>query len=161
MKIVTSSGGRNFKIIRGNEEILVLKHQSWSSGKACARYHKQEIEIKSTCIWRREFIILKNGLELGAIIFDWQGQVMLDLDSEAGKTYRYFMKPKGFWKLRFEVHNEIGDLVLTLYLVSKRHKANPDYEIVKTSNEPPFDEHEFLLYCGYMANALVGDMVAV
>ena len=160
MKIESSSGRGNFKVINGNWEILELKYEKWYSSKANARYRSQDIQIKSKDFWGSKFLILKNKQEIGNITFNWKGYAIISLLDEEGSQHQYFMKAKGLLKLRFEVRNEADELVLTMKTVNKWNKLNLDYQIEKTEHEPPFDEHEFLLYCGYTANMYVSRMGA-
>ncbi len=160
MKIVSSSSRGNFKLVKGNWEILELKYEKWFSSKAATRYRSQEIRIQAKDFWGSKFAILKNRKEIGDISFNWKGQVVVRLTDADGESHQYFMKGKGVWKLRFEVYNEADKLVLTMKSINKWNKLNIDYQIEKTDHEPPFDEHEFLLYCGYAANMYVARMGA-
>ncbi|PHN08271.1 aminotransferase [Flavilitoribacter nigricans] len=160
MKIQASSVRGNFKVVNGNWEILELKYEKWFSTKASARYRSQDIRIQAKDFWGSKYMILKNKKEIGEISFNWKGHVVIKLTDTDGVDHEYVMKGKGMWKLRFEIFDENEDLVLSMFSINKWNKLNLDYRIEKTEHEPPFDEHEFLLYCGYAANLYVARMGA-
>lgn len=126
--------------------------------EASTRYRSQDIQLKAKDFWGNKFLIIKNKQEIGSIAFHWKGYAIIGLTDTEGNFHQYTMKSKGVFKLRFELRNEADELVLTMKTINKWNKLRLDYEIEKTANEPPFDEHEFLMYCGYTANLCVSRM---
>ena len=151
MKIRSSSARGNFKIMNGNWEVVELQFEKWYSHKAAARYRGQQIEIRPKGFWNRKYEIIKNGKQIGSIKFEWKGGMVLQLEDADGQMHSYLMKPKGILKFRYELIDEAGELLLTLRSDGKWYNLGMSYDIERTGLELPFDEAEFLLYCGFTA----------
>ncbi|MCB0629424.1 MAG: hypothetical protein R2824_28055 [Saprospiraceae bacterium] len=160
MKIRSSSARGNFKIMNGNWEVVELQFEKWYSHKAVARYRGQQIEICPKGFWSNRFEIIKNGKQIGFIKFEWKGGMVLQLEDADGQMHRYVMKPKGVLKFRFELTNEAGELLLALRADGKWYNPGMSYAIERTEQELPFDEAEFLLYCGFTARVQMQQMAA-
>jgi hypothetical protein len=160
MKIKSSSARGNFKIINGNWELAQLQFEKWYSHKAIATYRAQRIEIRPTGFWGTKYEIIRNGREIGTIAFNWTGTTALRLKDTHGDLHQFTFKPTGTFKLRFEMYNEKDDLVLTMNADSKWYDMGMSFSVEKTEHEPPFDEVEFLIYCGYIARIQLAQMGA-
>lgn len=64
MKIISSSGKGNFKLIKNDDEVCELVYTNWFSEKAKAVLNGNNIEIKPKNIWTSKVDIFKNKARL-------------------------------------------------------------------------------------------------
>ncbi|MDT0685925.1 aminotransferase [Autumnicola psychrophila] len=152
MKIVSSSGKGNFKIIKNDQEVCELVYNNWFSDKAQTVLNRNNIEIKPKNIWTSKVDIFTNKKKIGDITFNLKGHMVIRLEKEDSKEYNYLLKNKAKWKLRFEVYNESEILQFSLNSVNKWNKLNYDYNVEVADYNSEFELEELLIYCGYAAN---------
>lgn len=161
MKIISSSGKGNFKLIDNDIEICELNYKNWFSGKASTFLHNNNIEIKPRNIWASKMVIFKNQQQYGEITFSLKGHMIIELISDRGTKCRYILKNKGLFKPRFELYN--AKQVLQLSMVQKNNwtKLNYDYLIELADGEKDINVEELLIFCGYASNLYQTIMSAV
>lgn len=161
MKIVSSSGKGNFKLIEKNSEICELVYTNWFSEKAKTVLNGNNIEIKPKNIWTSKVDIYKNDTNIGDITFNLKGQMIIRLEKSNGTECNYVLKNKAKWKLKFEVYNESETLQFSLNSVNNWSKLNYDYDIEIADFNSEFDIKELLVYCGYATNLYLAIISAV
>lgn len=159
MKIISSSGKGNFKLIKNDEEICELVYKNWFSETAKTSLNGNNIEIKPKNIWTSRVDIFKNEIKIGDITFTLKGHMVIRLIKPNGKEFNYVLKNKAQWKLRFDVFDESGVHQFSLNSTNTWTKLNYDYDIEMKEYDSEFEIEELLLYCGYAANlylAMIG-----
>jgi hypothetical protein len=154
MKIESTSGKGNFKIVKGAFAITELKFKKWFSKHAAVRYKGVNIEIKSKNFWQTQFDIFKNGMNCGSMKYHWKGNISIQLTDELGYGEgNYMFRSKGIFKRQFELTDEDGNLTLILKPKFIFRKFSYDYEVELVDVfEREEDLVEMLIYCGYAAN---------
>jgi len=152
MKIISSSGKGNFKLIKKDEEVCELVYKNWFSEKAKTSLNGNKIEIKPKNIWTSKVDIFKNESQIGDITFNLKGHMVIRLTKPDGNEFNYLLKNKGKWKLRFEVFNESEIHQFSLKSVNIWTKLNYDYDVEMADYNSEFEIEELLIYCGYAAN---------
>ena len=160
MKIESSSTKGNFIIKNGSLNILELKYENWFSSKARTNYNKDEISIKPQNIWCSKFDIYKNEKDVGDIISNWQGNIIIRNSFKGEIEKSYLLEAKGYFKkLKFELINESKKLILVME--PKMRAPGFDYKIETSNNTLSEDELiELLIYCGFGANLYLKTMYA-
>ncbi|WP_348661552.1 aminotransferase [Croceibacter atlanticus] len=161
MKIISSSGKGNFKLIKNDDEVCELVYTNWFSEKAKAVLNGNNIEVKPKNIWTSKVDIFKNKSQIGDITFNLKGHMVIRLEKENGKEFNYLLKNKAKWKLRFEVFNESEAHQFSLNSVNKWTKLNYDYDVEMADYNSEFEIEELLIYCGYAANLYLAIISAV
>ena len=159
MKIISSSGKGNFKLIKNNVEICELVYKNWFSETAKTSLNGNNIEIKPKNIWTSRVDIFKNEVNIGDITFNLKGQMVIRLIKPNGKELNYVLKNRAQWKLRFDIFNESDVHQFSLNSTNTWTKLNYDYDIEMKEYDSEFEIEELLLYCGYAANlylAIIG-----
>jgi len=152
MKIESSSTKGNFIIKNGSLNILELKYENWFSSKARTIYNKDEISIKPQNIWCSKFDIYKNDKDVGDIISNWQGNIIIRNSFKGEIEKSYLLKAKGFWKHKFELIDESENLILVME-PKMSSTSGYDYKIETANNTLNEDQFiELLIYCGFGAN---------
>tara|TARA_Y100001968_G_scaffold331648_1_gene386983 strand:- start:2563 stop:3066 length:504 start_codon:yes stop_codon:yes gene_type:complete len=159
MKIEYSRKNDGFFIKNGSKNILLLKYENLFSSKANTNYKNTKISIKPKNIWCSKFDIYKNEEDVGDIISNWQGNIIIR-NSFKGETEKsYLLEAKGFWKQKFELINESKKLILVME--PKMRSPGFDYKIDTSNNTLSEDELiELLIYCGFGANLYMQMMSA-
>ena len=159
MKIVSSAGKGNFKLIENNQEICELVYNNWFSEKAKTSLNGNNIEIKPKNIWTSRVDIFKNENKIGDITFNLKGHMVIRLTKSNGEEFNYLLKNKAQWRLRFDVFNESDVHQFSLNSTNTWTKLNYDYDIEMTEYDSKFEIEELIVYCGYAANlylAIIG-----
>jgi len=151
MKIISSSGKGNFKLIDNDEEICELVYDNWFSGKAKTNLNGNDISIEPKNIWTSKVEIYRDKSKIGDITFNLKGYMVISLKLN-GEEFNYVLKNKGKLKLTFEVFNEAGMKQFSLDSVNNWTKLNYDYTIEIADYTSEFKIEELLIYCGYAAN---------
>ena len=152
MKIESSSSKGNFIIKNDSHNILELKYDNWFSSKAKTNYNENEITIKPQNIWCSKFDIYKNDKDIGDIISNWQGHIIIRISFEGEIEKSYLLKAKGFWKHKFELIDESENLMLVMEPKMSR-TGGYDYKTETVINNLNKDQSvELLTYCGFGAN---------
>lgn len=152
MNIVTKSHKGDFCLQHNGETLNQLNYTNWFTGKAKADFQKQQIEIYPKNIWQNKYYIYKNGDNAGSISVNWKGFFKICLNALNGQEINYIFKPRGVWKLRFELYTEDESLLLTMHAINNWRKLNYDYQVESLGNTTLINETELLIYCGYAAN---------
>jgi hypothetical protein len=161
MKMISTSGRGNFKLLRAEEEVFELEYKNWYSGKAKTRYRDQTIEFRPKNIWATKIQILKNDKDIGELTFTGKGEVAIKLTSPTGKKTQYSLKNRAKWKLKFDVVDEAGTVQLVLKASNNWFQINYNYEVDGGDYNSEFDVEELLIYCGYAANFYLAILSAV
>jgi len=148
MKINSTSGNGNFKIINNNHELLELKYKNWFSSKAKTKLNNTEIEIKPKNLWNTSFDIYHNGIDVGDITFNWKTNAIITINDD-----KYLFKAIGLWNLKFELVNENEDRIFLIKPNYKWKKMKYDYEIeIISDTYKLYKLTELLIYVGFGAN---------
>ncbi len=161
MKIISSSGKGNFKLIDNDIEICELNYKNWFSGKASTYLQNNNIEIKPRNIWASKMEIFRNKEFYGEITFSLKGHMIIELKSENGAKQRYILKNKGLFKPKFELYNAKKVHQLTMVQKNNWTKINYDYLIEIADCDQDANIEELLIFCGYASNLYQTMMSAV
>lgn len=152
MKIVSTSGKGNFKLIKNDEEICELVYKNWFSEKAKTTLNDNNIEIKPKNIWTSRVDILKNEIKIGDITFNLKGHIVIKLIKSNDKEFNYLLKANSQRKLSFDILNESNVIQFSLNSKNTWTKLNYDYDIEIKDYDSEFELEEIIIYCGYAAN---------
>jgi hypothetical protein len=152
MKIVSSSGKGNFKLLEADREVYELEYTNWFSGKATVLYQGNSITLKPKNIWTSKVDIFRNDRSIGDLTFTLSGEVIIRIEKSPEKDSNYILKNKGMWKLRFELYDDTDTLLLTMTSINNWTKLSYDYDIALEGADLPANPGELLVYCGYAAN---------
>ncbi|SHI48951.1 hypothetical protein SAMN05443429_10231 [Cruoricaptor ignavus] len=161
MKIISVAGRGNFIIQRDNYEILQVKYKNWFSSNAKTKLGNENIEIKAKNIWQSKFDIIKNKKDVGDIIFNWKGDIIIRILNKENIEENFLLKSKGFWKSYFELINEEGEIVCILNSSVNWSKLNYNYEVENITDK--YDEikiYELTIYSVFGANIYMMMMTA-
>ena len=92
MKIISSSGKGNFKLIKNDDEVCELAYTNWFSEKAQTALNGNNIVIKPKNIWTSKVDIFKNESQIGDITFNLKGHMVIRLQKANGKEFNYLLK---------------------------------------------------------------------
>ena len=67
----------SFRLLRDGAEQFHLKYQNWFSSKAMTSFNDQDIMMRPKNIWMSKFDIFKDDVDVGDIIFNWMGHVII------------------------------------------------------------------------------------
>jgi len=162
-KIVSKSGKGNFSLCdEKKKELCKVTYDNMFSSKARTIINKDQFEIKARNIWWRKFDMFKNGIDIGDIVFNWRGHIIIRILGNDNKEHHFLMKRKGFWKSRFELENENEQKVLTMYAGYNWSKWRYNFDIQVHQQLPSVIlSEELLVYCAYAANLYLSQMSAV
>ncbi|NNE13656.1 MAG: aminotransferase [Saprospiraceae bacterium] len=161
MKIESTSGKGNFRLIKNSQEVCELIYNNWFSDKAKTVLNGNNIEIKPKNIWTSKVDIYRNDKNIGDITFSLKGYMIIRLQNSKGTELNFVMKNKAKWKLKFEIYNESDILQFALKSVNDWTKLNYDYDIEIANYDSEFQLEELLIYCGYAANLYLAIISAV
>lgn len=148
MKIISTSGNGNFKIVEHESEFLELSYKNWFSSNASAHFNNKEIEIRPKNFWNTSFDIFRDGVDVGDIAFNWMSNAIISIDNE-----RFLLKSIGIWSLKFEFLNEREDRLFLIKPSLNWKKMKYDYEIEIISEDYSLNRLvELLVYIGFSAN---------
>ncbi len=151
LKIASTSGKGNFQIKKGSLPMFEVKYTSWFSGHAQTRFKGISIEIKPGNFWQTKFMITRNGVEAGEMVFHTKGFITIHLfEGFSGHAANFQFKPKGFWKSHYLLLDEAENMVIRLHPKWVWRKFSYDYEV--EIQREAYDEAfltELLIYCGY------------
>jgi len=144
----------SFRLLRDGAEQFQLKYQNWFSSKAMTAYNDQQIIMKSKNIWMSKFDIFKNDKDVGDIIFNWMGHVIIRLTRADGKGEdEFLLKHRGILSTQYELRTENNEHLLTLKAGFNWKKFKYNYEVIREKHDyPAIVLDELLIYCGFAAN---------
>ncbi len=153
MKIISTSGKRDFVLEKDNQRIFDVNYQNWFSNKAKSKLYGDDIEIKPRNIWASRFDIVKNKQNSGAITINWMGNTSIRTASEECKENTFSFKVKGIFERRFELSDADNKLILVIKPSMAWKKLNYNYDIeIKSAKYQEKLISGLLIYCGYCAN---------
>lgn len=161
MLIKSTSSKGDFIIEDNGIQKIELQYKKWFSSYAKAVYDNSIIEIKPQNIWCSKFDIYIDEKDIGDIIFNWKGNMIIRVINENNLENNYILKFKGLWKSSFKLENENGDVLLILKPSLNWKKLNYNYDIEIIANY--YDEKELmklLIYSGYSANLYMSMIAA-
>ena len=161
MKIVSSSGKGDFKLIEENKVICELVYENWFSGKAKTIIVGNKIEIKPKNIWTSKVDIFKNENKIGDISFSLKGYMVISLVKPNGTEISYVLKNKDKWKLQFGAYNENEILQFSMVSANNWKKLNYNYYVEMAEYDSSIKIEELLIYMGYAANLYLAIINAV
>lgn len=153
MKVKSTSGKGNFVIEKNDIEIVEVHYENWFSSVAKTTFEGQNIEIRPKNIWFSKFDIYKNGQDIGDIIFNWKGDMVLRLLNDANQEENFLLNAKGFWNSYFELKDEEEKVLYILRPSINWRKFSFDYDVenISTSLESK-QTTEILIYSVFSAN---------
>lgn len=101
-------------LTKNGENLMELKYHKWSFTKGDFYIGDDYISLKPQNIWMRKLDILKNNVDVGDIIFNWKGQIIVQMEDLHYKRQEFLMKPKGFLSRHYEVFNSNEKLVFRI-----------------------------------------------
>lgn len=102
---------RSFTLSKNDKELVELKYHKWSYAKGDFYLGEKFVSINPQNVWGRKLDILKNNVDVGDIIFNWKGHVIIQIEDVNYKMQEYLMKPSGFMHRVYTVYNS-NDRVL-------------------------------------------------
>ena len=144
----------SFRLLRDGIEALQLKYQNRFSLKATTFFNDQEIAVLPKNFWMTKFDIFKDSVDVGDIICNFTGYVIIQLLRADGKGQDEFMlKHRGLMSKQYGLLNKKNECLLTL-------KTNFNWKTFKYNHEVIHEDHDFpdivlnelLIYCGFAAN---------
>ena len=96
MKIEYSRKNDGFFIKNGSKNILLLKYENLFSSKANTNYKNTKISIKPKNIWCSKFDIYKNEEDVGDIISNWQGNIIIRNSFKGESEKSYLLEARDF-----------------------------------------------------------------
>lgn len=149
----TDSRG-SFRLLRGTNQQFELKYQNWFSSKATTHLNDQDITLQSKNFWMSKFDIFKDGVDVGDIIFNWMGHVIIRLIRADGKGEdEFLLKHRGILSSQYELLTEKQERLLTLKAGFNWKKFKYNYEVIREDHDfPDIVLDELLIYCGFAAN---------
>ncbi|GAB2559868.1 hypothetical protein [Spirosoma areae] len=151
----TSSVG-SFDLLDANGTLVThFQYENWFSSRGSASVYKDRITIKPRNFWHSAFDVLINEADQGDITFNWQGHILIKLQSRAGHTTNYRLKTKGFWDFRFVLEDEQKMPLLQLEPTFQWSKLAYNYGVAFSDTFTPTPDPNLivlLLACGYGAN---------
>lgn len=106
---------RSYSLIKDNEALIEMKYHKWSYAKGDCYVGEKFVSIKPQNVWMRKLDILKNNVDVGDIIFNWKGHIIIQIEDENYKMQEYLMKPNGFWKRNYTVYNSNEKVLFHLH----------------------------------------------
>lgn len=157
MKIQSTSAKGNFELSVDSGRKYITEYDGWFSGKATSKIDDYTLEIKANNIWCSKFIISKNSQKIGDIVFNWKGEIILTFFEGEKDETKFIMKPKGFWKVRFEVFDQDNVLLCIMATSGTWKSLRYDYDFEWTSETQKADVFSIDLFMslGYAANLYV------
>ena len=149
----TDSRG-SFRLLRDGAEQFQLQYQNWFSSKAETDFNDQQIMMKSKNIWMSKFDIFKDGVDVGDIIFNWMGHVIIRLTRADGSGEdEFLLKHRGVLSSQYELRTETDKHLLTLKAGFNWKKFKYNYDVIRQDHDyPDVVLNELLIYCGFAAN---------
>lgn len=152
MRIESKSAKGDFQLISGRKVLATLKYENWFSSKASAEIEGSNLKIQPNNIWFSRFIIYRNEVEIGDLVFNWKGEMIVSIKDLNNKKHQYLIKAKGVWKLRFEVIDGRENQLCVLSPKGQWTKLNYDYDIESQRSLSNKDHTELLIICTYAVN---------
>lgn len=148
--IISKGGIGEFSILdSAGDYVTVFSYRGWFSTNGSAATPRGKVSIKSRDRWQTSFIIQRSRKNIGEIIFNWRGSIMIALSDADNVLRRFLLEQSGTskWLLTDERKNP----VLSLKSVSHWLKKNAEYHVVVTKKTSVYTE-ELLIACGYATN---------
>ena len=144
----------SFRLLRNNAEEFRLKYTNWFSSKAVTSFNHQDIMMRPKNIWMSKFDIFKDDVDVGDIIFNWMGHVIIRLVRADGKGEdEFLLKHRGILSTQYELRTEDNEHLLTLKAGFNWKKFKYNYEVTREDHDyPDVVLNELLIYCGFAAN---------
>jgi len=145
----------DFRITRDRVAISdVMYNRSWFSKTASARVNTQTITIKHQSIWRKSFLILKDGKPCGEIRSNWSSKVTIALKRSDRNGYDKFIVSQNGWFLpRCLLKTEAGDSLLRFDGKFNWRTFKINYKIVELDHHYENEAiNELLVYSGFAVN---------
>lgn len=126
-----------------------LGYTSWFSINAEMMMNNGDsYEIDKNNIWHTSVHIVKNGIEVGKMKFNWSGQIVIEL--EDGKTYIF--KHGSLLRRRFVLVNSDEREIIMLQPRFNWTELSFNYEIETDENYPESKDPAFVLLLVYCSN---------
>ena len=141
----------DYSLLENDEEIFVFKHNNWLTGVADAYYFDEHIQIKKKHALSSAHLILKDGVEVGKITFDWKMTATIQVFDVHGEQRLFLLRKKGNLKPRFElICRESHQHILTLRFNMNWRKFTYNYnlKVPATDSDVP-DIPELIIYSMY------------
>ena len=144
----------SFRLLRDGAEEFQLKYKNWFSSQAVTSFNNQEIMMRPKNIWMSKFDIFKDGVDVGDIIFNWMGHVIIRLTRADGKGEdEFLLKHRGLFSSQYELLTEKNERLLMFKAGYNWKKFKYNYEVIREDHDyPDIVLNELLIYCGFAAN---------
>lgn len=162
-KLAAKSGKGNFDIVTPDEQVLTsFTYEDWFASKGVSEFNGNEYEFKPANIWWSKINVYRNGILTGDIVFNWKGNIIIQLKTQNGEEKKFALIAKGVWNFRFVLEDEHNQELLVMTTSFKWNKLHYEY-LVNTSNggSENTDFIELLLCCGYGANLYMTMMTVI
>jgi hypothetical protein len=126
-----------------------LDYTSWFSTKSAIILQSgKSYEIGSTGVFQTSIEITSGGEEIGALKFNWKGQIILTLEGHK----HYIFKRVGFFNSHFGLFTEIDKEIVILRQHFKMAEMSFTYDIETDDNYPEGTDISLILLLVYCAN---------
>jgi hypothetical protein len=149
--ILSKGGIGEFQIMNAPGNFLtVFSYRNWFSSNGSAPTPNGLIEIRSKDHWQTHFNILRDGHEIGDILFNWKGNIVITLESKMKGPEKFLLTDTGKHS-DWTVNNEQDQVILIMH--SDTHWSKVSYRFdVTVKIHPGVDILELLIACGYGTN---------
>lgn len=149
-RIISKRGIGEFLILDAKGDALtIFTYKGWISSTGSARVEEDVIKIKSHDDRDTSFEIFRNKKEIGHIIFNWRGFIVITMKDAGGKAHEYMLKKTGkaVWVLEDEHEKEV------LTMRSDTHWSRVSYSYkIRIRGKITVHPLELLIACGYGTN---------
>ena len=145
--VITSSFGREFKIINNNQVILKGSRPKWYSLETHFFFKSKSYQIKAKNFWGRKYNIFKSGLIVGELGSSWKNEYYISIVENGSEKIRYTMsrkKPRGWFRIEslYILNDNNGNCILSINYNWKKWK-----QIIKADvKESIYDNYDLLIY---------------
>jgi hypothetical protein len=119
--------------------ITEVVYKSMFSSKVHFNIGENEYEINPNNIWETKFDLLKNGVDIGDIVYNWKGEVVLKLKNRIAMTKYFLLKNISILSTSFILKDYLTNELWTLKPVWNWKGLNTNFEITKM---PGFAEED-------------------
>jgi hypothetical protein len=149
-RIISEGGVGEFSVLNAaGDHVTVFSYRGWFSSTGSAPTERGRVTIKARDKWQTSFIIQRSRKNIGEIIFNWRGSIVIALTDSNDSVCQFLLEDSG--NSKWLLKDQKGHPVLSMLMQSHWSKKNTEYQIkVKRKTSAHIDE--LLIACGYAVN---------
>lgn len=149
-RIISEGGVGEFSILNAaGDHVTVFSYRGWFSSTGSASTERGRVTIKARDKWQTSFVIQRSRKNIGEIIFNWRGNIVITLTDSNNSTCQFLLEDSGDSK--WVLKDQKGHQVLSMLMQSHWSKKNTEYQ-VKVKRKTLVYMDELLIACGYATN---------